>query len=297
MRGIPLTLVSSVTMPTQVGQVISADLGQMQMEHRTPIEITEIRFTINPTWNSNDWAAEGLIGVSLDAGPFNLTNGFIPVWAADPCYNPRYQQALNEAGTARLAFVRWRLPQPMVLPSGFVLRPRFQWMSSEGVATVNSPTTISIAVVGRSLIDGKYPRTTRVPYMTTWIPPDGALATGQLDLMNNIDKEVTAHRLVGRMISGALGYGPMDGTFGCPYYRLFAMNSVIRNKLIIRKSTGYYITQNPTPFLALFPMQGAVLPIEQRLAPGDSYTISSDTAASANFRPHISLIASREEQI
>lgn len=293
MRGIPVELSATVALPAVVGDTVVADLSQLQMEHRTPIEVDEIRFGIKPSWADTDAAAEALLGVSLEAGPFRLTSGFVPVWAADPGYNAQYQgDYTNEALSTRIAFSRWILPAPMVLPVGFVLKPQFQWTPDVTTYGLAPGGTVTVSLVGRALIDGKYPRSTRMPYVATWDPRVSAsppYRTQQLDLTNDLDKQIHVHRLVGHALRSQKDL--LKSNLNCN-------PAVYLSKFAIRTSQGAIVTPVPAPMIALFPAQNSAIAVDHKLDRSESYIIEGQYEPNSLYvNPHISLVATREEAI
>lgn len=289
MRGIPIELSANATLTGAVGSMAVADLGQMQMNHRAPIEVTEIRFTLNSPDVGIVIDPRGIVGVQMDMGPYRMTAGFVPTWMLAPQYNYANQLMLNNPNNT--GFVRWILPQPMVLPVGYILRPQFvklpEWAN---VPTPTGTVNITTSLVGRALINGKYPRKTRVPYVSAWVAPDNALSNSEIDLRNDLDTTIRVHRMIGRMSDTT-----QDQNKGGTIANGHTASAIQR--VLIKTSYGYNITPSPTLFKLLFPSQNEILPLEMDLGPGEGFAVKLDTAPAYAARPHISFIASREESI
>lgn len=161
---VPIHLFATATLSPNSQVAVPAQ--NLQNPLGGPMEIHEIRFQISarqpveaitgfPIYLSDQGA---LVGVKLDLGTVELTNGFVPAW----CLGQDMNQAAKTSFTNNLptgnvqqitSYYRWVLPKPLYVPEGATIVPQFQHRGFAPVAV-----QVGIGYSGRAL-----PRNTPKP--------------------------------------------------------------------------------------------------------------------------------------
>jgi hypothetical protein len=286
-KGFPIVLSDSGSVPA--GGIWSPDAEKMQNVYQQPVQIEEIRIMVQ---NNNVGAAAGasknmlaLIHMSLQAGRHALTRNFVPILTL----NPREQATLEtwtNTPNGLYAYWKWRLPAPMPLDVGTALIPQFKWITpSRSVlasANIDSPLTISVVLVGRSI--DAMPVTARVPYVAAYQAKVGVLNSLDQDLYNPFETPFHIQRMVARVFSSA---GDTD----------IWIAELSPNKLKMADQYGYAIVKNFTSWYNIFDPATCAWTFNRNLGPRERYFISLQDAPSLAYLPAVSLIGHREETL
>lgn len=196
----------------QANSQVAVNAQALQNPLGGPMEIHEIRFKItadlpysvldvtNPV--TGDMGA--LIGVKMDLGTIEITNGFVPAWALgmdeDQYASVQVREIPPSGELIRdSSYYRWRLPKPLYVPAGTTVVPQFQ---HRGFSSV--PVQIGIGYSGRALPGNAPPPSTNfVPWITSYYSKAFELRTAQsdfdqsaaTDLFNKWDQPVMLQRL------------------------------------------------------------------------------------------------------
>lgn len=161
---VPIHLFATATLSPNSQVAVPAQ--NLQNPLGGPMEIHEIRFQISarqpteagagfPTYLADQGA---LVGVKLDLGSIELTNGFVPAWCLGQDMNENAKTYfINNLPTGLVnqisSYYRWVLPKPLYVPEGATVVPQFQ---HRGFAPVQ--VQVGIGYSGRAL-----PRNTPKP--------------------------------------------------------------------------------------------------------------------------------------
>lgn len=254
---VPLHLFASATVSPNSQVAVPAQ--NLQNPLGGPMEIHEIRIQVTalqPPESANtlfaDPADQGaLIGVKLDLGTIELTNGFVPAWALGQDINQNAKTQFLNAKPGQTvcqisAYYRWVLPKPLYVPEGATIVPQFQHRGFAPV-TVN----VGIAYSGRALPrNTPKPQKVNVPWISSYYSTAlqlSATATSfdqssPVDLFNKWDVPVNLHRLTARLpiIIPSIGtwndWGP---------YNLNNFYSLMEAKIV--DSSGVPVVRRYTP--------------------------------------------------
>lgn len=154
---VPIHLFATATLSPNSQVAVPAQ--NLQNPLGGPMEIHEIRFQIYaqqptealaglPVYLSDQGA---LVGVKLDLGTVELTNGFVPAWCLGQDMNENAKVLfINNLPTGLVnqisSYYRWVLPKPLYVPEGATIVPQFQ---HRGFAPVQ--VQVGIGYSGRAL--------------------------------------------------------------------------------------------------------------------------------------------------
>lgn len=196
----------------QANSQVAVDAQALQNPLGGPMEIHEIRFKITADLPQSIFTAtdlvEGdmgaLIGVKLDLGTIELTNGFVPAWALgmdeDQYSSVQYREDPPSGLVVKSSsYYRWRLPKPLYIPAGTTAVPQFQHRGFSAV-----PVQIGIGYSGRALpANAPAPAVNFVPWVTAYyskafeLQPAGTNfdQSAATDIFNKWDQPVMLQRL------------------------------------------------------------------------------------------------------
>jgi hypothetical protein len=172
---VPIHLYATATLSPNSQVAVPAQ--NLQNPLGGPMEIHEIRFQIYarqpaeaiaslPAYLSDQGA---LVGVKLDLGSIELTNGFVPAWCLGQDMNENAKNLfINNLPTGRVnqisSYYRWVLPKPLYVPEGATVIPQFQ---HRGFAPVT--VQVGIAYSGRALPrNSPKPQKAFVPWVSSY---------------------------------------------------------------------------------------------------------------------------------
>lgn len=282
---VPLHLFASATVSPNSQVAVPAQ--QLQNPLGGPMEIHEIRFRISaiqPPESANtlftDPADQGaLIGVKLDLGSIELTNGFVPAWCLGQDINQNAQTQYFNAVPGNNACVvsnyyKWRLPKPVFVPEGATIIPQFQ---HRGFANVSVQVAVSYS--GRALPrNSPKPQKVFVPWISSYYSTalqfsatDTSFDTSSpVDLFNKWDVPVQLQRFTARLpiIIPTLGvwkdWGP---------YNLNTYYATMQAKIV--DSGGIPIVRRYTPLGEIVNGQNKTWELDGATqSPGDYWSMS-----------------------
>lgn len=295
----PVQLYSTGNVP--VGGTTTLDADDLQNAFQKHVQIEEIRFLLylNAATNLLPGALAPLIRVQLKMGRIDLTNGFVPLWLL----GTRMQRAVELANGYTAAgqktiwdYQRWRLPKPIIVPHGATLLPSFSYQTPTGkgavVNALNSPITVYVCMVGRSLKRLNLPAKLEVPYATFWLPSvaQKSQQSGDDALVNKFTSPLHVQRFIGRIASTS------DGTDGDNWASDFSNVGSARS-LRITDSAGFEVVRDMTIWNDVFERSRCALPANRVLEPRGWYRVLLNEQPSINYVPMISLIGWRHEEL
>jgi hypothetical protein len=213
------------------------------------MELLEIKFEISgPLQTGNTAVFGGTISCELVLGDIKVTNGAIPVWCFGRAENLDGETVLDlsnvNADTRGFSAFSWRLPRPLFIPAGTVLKPKFTHTGYVS-DTLNARVGYSCRTVNKA------PKKVCIPWVAKYAsivfnPLNVAAKTqsAELDLVNSNPEPLHLQRFVGRTLTlRPSGEGSDNGP------QLFASQAL---KLRMVDSYGRPIVRNFTPFRSVF---------------------------------------------
>lgn len=212
---VPIHLFATATLSPNSQVAVPAQ--NLQNPLGGPMEIHEIRFQIFarqptealaalPSYLSDQGA---LVGVKLDLGSIELTNGFVPAWCLGQDYNENAKALfINNLPTGLVnqisSYYRWVLPKPLYVPEGATIVPQFQ---HRGFAPVT--VQVGIAYSGRALPrNAPKPAKAFVPWVSSYYSRAFQFTTtatdsqfdqsSPVDLFNKWDTDIQLQRFTVR---------------------------------------------------------------------------------------------------
>lgn len=309
----PVCLYAKTTVA--IGAIATPDADDLQNHFDCPIQIEEVRllFFLNYVLSGAGSAAEGstlagLVRMQLKMGRIDLTNGFVPSWLL----GPRLQVA-TELTTGQVVlggnqtlwdYQRWKLPVPMIVPAGATLLPTFYYLLPDGTISLtrsgNSPITVHVALIGRSLPRGKMPKRIRVPYASAFIAntATGGQQSQDDQLVNKFDVPLHVQWLTGRMAAQPTAPGVKEAWASVEDARSVTNVGSGTYNLMIKDNAGYSIVGTMTNFFDVFPRDRKGLVVNRVLAPRGWYVaFFEDKPTVSQNLPMIGMIGWREEEL
>jgi len=315
------------------GQTCTLDSGRLRNIFRTPIAITELRFTYGdnqtsfgvPTFGAS---VGGYVYCQLAVGPYKITPGFVPLWAFCRRYTVGSEMTGYYDGESTYRCV---LPRPLIIPPNMSFEADFQVDPTAAPTAGDVPRgfDLEMSAMGFTLegnnIDFSYAdipfissyNTTPAPVTAGTTPPKNS----EINLKNPFMVPLTVHRLTGR-IAAILGIANGAGSVGvfAPLHGIAGAHTTVDAgisneagvafQISLQDSNGYYLTNKPTPFSYLL-YSGAEWTFNRVLQPRQSYyaTITGAFNGGASnpgssisqpfdaLRYQVALVGSRKERI
>lgn len=295
-RGAPIVLTSTVSVLS--GQVANCTLTDLQPRSRAPLVVDEILFeTQTPTPEVGRLPTDnrGQIRWRLQAGPHAMTNGFVPTWLFAPVYQDGAEEIYGNS-PYNIYYLRWKLPEPMFLPTGYVLNAScFRdtavdvFAVARGYWASDAAELATISLHGRVLDPDVSVPTSVIPFVSAATFDDFSIFNGERDLKNTIDTSIRIQRFVGRIQQMDENIGIIDG-WATQSLANYLVNS-------FHDSKGYNIINQPTPWWALFPPERRAWTFNRVLPPGEQFTVGLGQTPAAGGQPMISFVGSRTETV
>jgi len=221
------------------------------------MEILEIKFTISSEpgdLNANPAAFGGSVQCELTMGEVKVTNGAAPVWNFGRAENVEAED-LTTGGNPQLgvaqnfyAIFSWRLPRPMFIPAGSVLKAQFTH-----TGLLRNALHVRIGYSARSVFI--QPKVINVPWIATYISKafnpisqNGTDSSTPWQLVNANPEPLNLQRFVGRTLFRSNAPNVDNPTFAENFPQ--ALNS--RNLVMrITDSYGRPVVRNFVPWQAV----------------------------------------------
>lgn len=263
------------------------------------IEIFGIKFRLR----SSQPITGALVGCRLDLGDFQLTNGFVPLYAFGRAENLLAEQTSDGASPPAACYTEYicRLSRPIYVPLGAVVRPQLQHKGLTS-ATVD----VHISMFGRMLPeDAPLPDRLLLPYWAAYVSKTfqaGTVdsdASTESDLANPFDVPLRMERFVGRisMFSGAaLTFAASmieleNNPFGFSSGSFPTFGDIpTQISCSIIDSNGYPVVKRLTPFRLVFDAETRSWPVTHELPAGGYYLINMANAAWISGNPFTSAV-------
>lgn len=241
----------------------------------------------------------GFIYIKVRLGPYAFSSQAIPVWTL----------AASRDFTQEGADWRMPLAKPMFVPPGMSLfaevsRPGIDWG-----AGVFEPQPIrlgsfdtALTVVAR-VVTGDFPRTTSVPYVSTYVEADPVggrgFRSGQQTLDNQLKRSIELRYALGRVAGLEVGAIPALGHNEAheltDVHLSMPCSMLYGNQVIINPGSEFNVAFDPCT--RVLNLGGQVLPAGDRLtfkADAPTYTLNPDIDA---FMVVLGIIGDRKEAV
>jgi len=289
----PFVFSSTVTL--QQGQRVIPDVSELASPFRAPVLINEIRFSVGAGQVPHlvrDMSPAILCQFSVGRAEFSPMPIPISMYCTSMQRLVMEAQAASDLIASDIVFVlqhRWKLPVPLLVPSGSALTAQLSRVPEAGAT---DDVTVSIAYAGCYLDSSEpLPDKIQVPYVTAFYPPPegwfdaSSLSTFYLtterQLKNVLDIPVNVQRFIGRFYfisDNNIVEFTDDGT------------TVVEMK----DSYGRSVVKDPSPFGSLFDFNRRAWTFSKILGPREQYSMSIRNAATTNL-PLVSMVGWREE--
>jgi len=305
----PLLLSTDVSLVNGASAV--PDLAQLSSPFREPILIDEVRFIITSplttvTQATGDFSLDfgAAIQCRFRVGRVEISEGHVPVWLYGTSmqqHNTTVEVVTDTPGVQvevvqTFAHYRWKLPVPLLVPSGSVLIPNFRRIDGAGF-TFPGAANVNISYAGRYVDPGlPLPKLIQVPWVSAFAPtmPVAFYKTGERELSNILDVPVRVQRFTGRIFA-QIGVGidtqvleATDNGTSTPGGFMVGM----------KDSYGREVIKDLTPFSSVFDEQRRAWTFDKILGPREQYVmtiynglVDPDVA----MVPQVALIGWREE--
>lgn len=277
-----IVLASNVTSITQ-RQTIGADTYGLTNRTSRGILIDEIVFSVRAA--TDDWLG-GAIGVKLRCGPFELTNGFVPLGLLTSNFTDADGTDANNffVTTGRAETFIWALDTPMYMPPGFSFAPIF----SRNADGASGAAGIWTSLRGRYV--KQKPARTRLPYVNSFSHTRNAAnsISNNTDIQNPFTVPLTIPYFTGAQdnTSGAnITYfqdSPLtaSGTFVDLYYRGTSR-----------------LTASPIPFNGIFRAGYYTASAGNLILDPRDWLVVKFIEVAADIKPMLGVIGYREERL
>lgn len=203
-RASPVVLSSSCDVA--LGSNASPNMTELSYPYRKAVLIDEIRFDM--------WATDGgqfnmgaFVYAKFQLGQHYLMRDPVPVWLLGTLMD-RFEEEANDTfvnPSQIVSHYRWKLPEPLYVEAGQVLRPTFNRVATLTTRPAGN-ITVQVSYAGRVVA----PNTPRpgvlavpyvAPFVTTFGVAGGYQQSNEYHLFNPFDRPLKIQRLTGRLFS------------------------------------------------------------------------------------------------
>lgn len=189
------------------GSAASANSEELSYPFRKAVIIEEIRWDLNttPAFGFLNPNLGALVSTKLQLGQLYLMRDPVPIWSLATLIDVEYEQFTET--TMSYSHYRWRLPQPLYVEAGQVLRSVFS-RGSDGYGSVG----VQVTYVGKTVAPNQArPGVLAVPYAAPFITPAGVTyaQSNEYHLFNPFDFDIRIQRLTGRLLDVTPESGPV----------------------------------------------------------------------------------------
>ncbi len=271
------------------------DSGLLSYPFRKAIIIEEIRWTIRSTieadTTSNLVNLGALVSTKIQFGSKYLMRDAVPIWLLGTFMSQPVEEHLDNWAddVVNYSNYRWRLPEPLYLEAGEVLRSTF-FRGADGL----SPFNVEVTYVGRTVAPKQArPGVIAIPYVAPFVTTIGQQTFQQSNenhLFNPFDVPLRIQRLTGRVLTveGVVAaYSTIKMTPSTPG----ASMTVLMND-----SWGGKMINNNTGPSDVFDILRAAWTFDTIMPPKGVYEIKAWNIGSGQSL-HVAMIGTREERL
>lgn len=289
----PVLLSSSCVVAANNSGIPSYD--QLSYPFRKAIIIDEIRWTIrtNVEVDSNALNLGALVSARMQFGRHYLMRDAVPIWLLGTFMAFREEEEIDAMPDVARDYsnYRWKLPEPLYLEAGEVLRSTFS-RGNDGFG----PFTVQVTYVGRTVAPNQ-PRPTiiPVPYAAPWVTTLGNAyqQSNEFDLFNPFDVPLRIQRLTGRVLGRTTGFARSK-------WSLTPSTPGTSVTLLMNDSWGGKMVNNNTGPSDIFDVLRAAWTVDTEMPPKGVYEIRAwniDNSVDGLEQVHVAMIGTREERL
>jgi len=265
----------------------------MAYPFRRPIIIDEIRWTLQySAHGSRNTGA--LVYTKMTLGNNYLMRDPVPIWLLGTLMDLNQEQIGNLgslfATNTTYAHYRWRLPEPLYVDAGEVLRSTFS-RTLDGFNSI----TVQVTYVGRTVAPGSpRPGVVAVPYAAPFITDLGNTyqQSNEKHLFNPFNKPIRVQRLTGRVQSFVSGTTSSNVEVITPPAASFSNFMTLQ----IEDSWGGKIVSKNTGVSDIVDVPRAAWTFDTVMPPKGMYLVQAWNIQAAQIL-HMAMVGVREEPL
>lgn len=202
----------------------SPKMTELSYPFRKAVLIDEIRFDLRATKGgaTTTWNLGAVIYAAFTLGQHYLMRDSVPIWLLGTTMDWAQEQMVDtHVGTVQLvSHYRWRLPEPLYIEAGQVLRPVFNRVITGGGAT--EPTgdiNVQVSYAGRVVPpNAARPKSIAIPYAASFVTTVGSTyqQSNEYHLLNPFDFSLRVQRMTGRLANVSIGAAVLPGLTASP---------------------------------------------------------------------------------
>ncbi len=282
----------SAAVSVSANNAATPDSEQLSYPFRKAIIIEEIRWTIRTTVETATPLNIGaLVYARMQFGQKYLMRDAVPIWLLGTIISGGVgeEESSPELDTATCySSYRWRLPEPLYLEAGEILRSTFS-RGNDGY----SPFIVQVTYVGKTVAPSQpRPRIIAVPYAASFVTTLGQTyqQSNEKHLFNPFDTPLRVQRFTGRVLN-------VEGA-GIAVSRMALTPSTAGGyvTLLINDSWGGKMVNNNTGPSDIFDFLRAAWTVDTIMPPKGVYEIRAWNIA-ATAPVHVGMIGVREERL
>lgn len=191
------------------GSEATANSENLSYPFRKAVIIEEIRWDLKVVTNTGALNPNlgAIVATKLQLGQLYLMRDPVPIWSLATLISVEQEQ-FTETLTA-YSHYRWRLPKPLYVEAGQVLRSVFsRGYVNDGYDTIN----VQVSYLGKTVAPNQpRPGVIAVPYAAPFVTTAGAVyaQSNEYHLFNPFDFDLHIQRLTGRLLDITSGPPPV----------------------------------------------------------------------------------------
>jgi len=284
----PVLLSSSFTVnANNAGQ---PDFGKLSYPFRKAILIEEIRFSVYAPSNLGNPGAA--LFVKFQLGQHYLMRDAVPVWLLGTVMSNTQEETNVGADSVQYSHYRWRLPEPLYVEAGQVLRAYF----SRG-ADLSTAITGDLSYAGKVLPPNHTrPKRISIPYVARWVTTlgDAVDLSNEFDLFNPFNVPLRVQRLTGRVSSSSQSGLHTQSSYSA--LTPAVLSSAGQPLIKMNDSWGGKMVNELTGPGDVFDILRSAWTVDTIMPPKGVYLVTASNM-SAIQQVHIAVIGEREEAI
>jgi len=275
----------------------SPNMAELSYPYRKAVLIDEIRFSMYT--DGNDAFNQGaFVYAKFQLGQHYLMRDPVPVWLLGTSMDaPSSAQSVEELldttvnPNQMVSHYRWRLPEPLYVEAGQVLRPVFN--VNNPTATPAGNTNVQVTYCGSVVPPNRpRPRVIAVPYVAPFVTTYGNTyqQSNEYHLYNPFNKALRVQRLTGRLMDEGGGSTLVAGRGPTP--------AVVANSITVQMddSWGGKMVRDFTGPGDVFDIFRAGWTVDTIMPPKGVYNVRAWNIG-ATQQLHIALVGVREEAL
>jgi hypothetical protein len=272
------------------------DIGQLSYPFRRAIIIEEIAFDLrvaDPDTNAPNLGS--FVYAKLALGNHYFMRDPVPLWLLGTFMTSTQEAALDSTLTTKTCYshYRWRLPEPLYVEAGQILRSTFSRPTTLPGAVFGS-INVQVTYKGRTVAQNQpRPKLLAVPYAAPFVTDFGNVyqQSNEKHLFNPFDIPIRVQRLTGRTLSA------QDGTTGPVAYMGFTPGiPQSGTTILMNDSWGGKMVNNNTGPSDVFDILRGAWTVDTMMPPKGIYEARVWNIAT-NTQVQIGMIGVREEPL